>query len=185
MDVRNGVGGSRVFNHKIVDFHVFAFLEADAEVGLGQDAEVVADVGVFARHVDDHVAEGPFFDVLVLFGFQHAHEAEVLGRDFSVEVALENGVRHLVAEDDEPAATRVEQSLRTALNALDDAFVTFVEDDEHRVNLLGIRQFHHHFLFRELVEGTPQSPVSYFRQKIHAANVGKFCEMARCFGENR
>lgn len=185
MDVRNGVGGSWIFNHKVVDFYKFALLEADAEVSLGQGAEVVADVGVLARHVDDHVAEGPFFDIFVFFGFQHAHEAEVLGGDFSVEVALEYGVRHLVAEDDKPATTCVEQGFRTALNALDDAFVAFVKDDEHRVNLLGIRQFHYHFLFRELLEGSPQSPVSYFRQKIHAANVGKFYEMACRFGENR
>ena len=131
VNVRDGVGGSWVLDDQVVDFDKLTLLETDAEIGLGQCANVVADVGVLRRHVDDHVAEGPLLDVFVFFGFQHAHEAEVLGRNLGVEVALEDGVRHLVAKDDESAAACAEQGLRAAFNIFDNALVTFVDDDEH------------------------------------------------------
>ena len=65
----------------------------------------------------------------MLVGFQHAHEAEILGRDLVVEVALQDGVRHLVAEDDESATAGAEKGFHAALNVFVDAFVVFVEDD--------------------------------------------------------
>ena len=108
MDVRNWVSGTGILDKQVVDFLVLALMEANPEVRLGQGAKVVADFGVFARHVDEYVAERPLFDVLVFFRFQHAHKTEVLGRDFGVEVALQDGVRHLVAKDDEPAAACTE-----------------------------------------------------------------------------
>lgn len=103
VNVRHRVGAFVVFDDEVVDFQVFAAEETDAEIGLRQCADVVAHVGVFARHVDDDVAKWELADFLVFLWFQHAHETEVFGRDFRVEVALQNGVRHLVAKDDEAA----------------------------------------------------------------------------------
>ena len=185
MDVRHRVGGAWVVDDEVVDFHVFALLKADAEIGFGQGTDIIANVGVLASHVDNHVTEWPFLDVLVLVGFQDAHEAEVLGRDLGVEVALKDGIRHLVTENDKTAAARTKQGFRTALNIFDDALITLVDDDEHRVNLLDVRQFDPHFLFRELVERLAQGSIPDVVDEIHAANVGKFHEMARYFGENR
>ena len=120
---------------------MLALVETDPEVRLGQGAEVVADVGVLSRHVDNHVAEGQLFDVFVFVGFQHAHEAEILGRDLVEKVALQDSVRHLVAEDDESATVGAEQTFRAAFDVLDDAFVVFVKNDKDGVNSLKIRHF--------------------------------------------
>ena len=139
MNVRNRVGGTRIFDEQVVDFLVFAVHETDSEISLRQSANVVADVGILAGHVDNHIAERPLFNVLVLFRFQHAHKTEVLGRDFGVEVALQDGVRHLVTKDDEPAATCPKQTFGTAFDIFDNAFVTFIENDENRVNPLSVR----------------------------------------------
>ena len=136
MDVRNWVSGTRIFDDHVIDFLVLAFMEADSEVRLGQGAKVVADFGVLCRHVDEYGAERQFSDKLVLVGFQHVHEAKVLGRDFSVEVALQYGVRHLVAEDDDSATTGAKQAFGTAFDVLDDAFVAFVENDQNGVKSL-------------------------------------------------
>ena len=65
----------------------------------------------------------------MLVRLQHTHEAEVLGRDFTVEVALQDGVRHLVAEDDETTAAGAKQGLHTAFYILVYALVMLVEDD--------------------------------------------------------
>ena len=62
----------------------------------------------------------------MLVGFQDAHKTKVLRRNLSVEVALQDGVRHLVAKDDKPASVGAKQALNTAFNILDDAFVAFV-----------------------------------------------------------
>ena len=88
MDVGNGVGSTRILDDQVVDGLVFALVEADAEVRLGQGAEVVADFSVFARHVDEYRAERQFLEEFMLVGFQDTHEAEILGCDLGVEVAL-------------------------------------------------------------------------------------------------
>ena len=129
MDVRNGIGGARIIDDQVVDGLVFALVETDSEIRLRQGAEIVADVSVFAGHIDEYRTERQLSDELMLVGFQHAHEAEVLGGDFGVEVALQDGVRHLVAEDDEPATANTKQSFYAAFDVLDDAFVAFVEND--------------------------------------------------------
>ena len=129
MDVGNGVGGTRILKDHVVDGLVLALVEADAEIRLRQGAKVVADFGVLARHVDEYRTERQFLEKLVLVRFQDAHEAEVLGRDLGVEVALEDGVRHLVAENDEAASVGTKQALHAAFDVLDDALVAFVQDD--------------------------------------------------------
>ena len=126
VDVGNRVGGARILDNQVVDGLVLALVETDAEVCLRQGAEVVADFGVLARHIDKYRAERQLLEELVLVGFQDAHEAEVLGRDFGVEVALEDGVRHLVAEKDKATSVGAKQALNAAFNILDDTFVAFV-----------------------------------------------------------
>ena len=154
MDVRDGVGGSWVFYNHVVDLLVLAFVETNPEIRLGQGAKVVANLGIFCRHIDEQSAERQLLDKLMLVGFQYAHETEVLGRDFGVKVALEDGVRHLVAEDDETATADAKQTLRAALDVLDDALVTFVKDNQHGVKSLEIRHFSHWFLGEELLQST-------------------------------
>ena len=97
MNVRNRVGGTRILDEQVIDALVLALVETNPEVRLRQGAEVVADFGVFACHVDEYVAERQLPDEFMLIGFQYVHEAEVLGRDFTIKVALQDGVRHLVA----------------------------------------------------------------------------------------
>ena len=129
MDVGNRVGGSRILDDQIIDLLVLALVETNPEVCLGQGAEVIADIGVFARHIDEYRAEWQFFDEFMLVGFQYTHETEVFGSDFCVKVTLQDGVRHLVAKYDESATAGTKQTFRTALNVLDDAFVAFVQND--------------------------------------------------------
>ena len=88
VDVRNGVGSSGIFDNHVVKLLVLALMETDSEIRFGQGAEVVADFGVLGCHVDEHGAEWQFLEELMLVGFQHAHKAEVLRRNFGVEVAL-------------------------------------------------------------------------------------------------
>ena len=154
VNVGDGVGASRVLDYQVIEPCVFALLEADPEVRLRQGAEVVADFGVLPRHVDDHGAVGQLLEVFVLVGFQYAHEAEVLGRDLVVEVALQDGVRHLVAEDDKATATGAEKGLHAALYVFMYAFVVLVEDNQHRTNSLKIRHFSCRLLGEKLLQGT-------------------------------
>ncbi len=154
VNVGDGVGASRVLDHQVIETCVFALLEADPEVRLRQGAEVVADFGVLPRHVDDHGAVGQLLEVFVFVGFQHTHEAEVLGCDLVVEVALQDGVRHLVAEDDKATATGAEEGLYAALYVFMYAFVVLVEDDQHRINSLKIRHFSCRLLGEKLLQGT-------------------------------
>ena len=154
VDVRNGVGGSRVFDNQVVKQLVLALMETDSEVCFGQGAEVVADFGVLGCHVDEHGAEWQFLEELMLVGFQHTHKAEVLRRNLGVEVALQDGVRHLVAENDESATVGAKQTFCTALDVLDDALVAFVKNNQHGVNSLEIRHFNCWFLSEELLQGT-------------------------------
>jgi len=160
VDVRNRVGGTRVLDDQVVDLLVLALVETNSEVRLGQGAEVVADFGVLACHVDEHRAERQLLDELVLVGFQDAHETEVLGRDFRVEVALQDGVRHLVAKDEKTASVDAKQTLGTTLDVFDNALVAFVEDNQYGVNPLEIRHFCCWFLREELLQSAIQSPVS-------------------------
>ena len=155
MDVGDGVGASRVLDHQVIETRVFALLEAYPEIRLRQGAEVVADFGVFACHVDEYVAERQLSDELMLIGFQHIHEAEILGRDFTIEVALQDGVRHLVAKDDEPASTNTEKAFYAAFDILMDALVVLVKNDENGAKPLKVR----HFCRRLLVEKLLQSLV--------------------------
>ena len=105
MNVRNRVGGTRILDEQVIDALVLALVETNPEVRLRQGAEIVADVSVFACHIDEYRTERQLSDELMLVGFQHAHEAEVLGRNLRVEVALQDGVRHLVTKDNETAST--------------------------------------------------------------------------------
>ena len=150
MDVGDRVGISGVLDDQVINSHIFALLEANPEIRLRQGAEVVADFGALARHIDDHRAVRQFLKVFVLVGFQHAHEAEVLGCDFVVEVALQDGVRHLVAEDDEPATAGAEEGLHTAFYAFVDALVVLVEDDQNGVHPLKIGHLGHCLLGEKL-----------------------------------
>jgi len=160
MNVRNRVGGTRILDKQVIDFLVLALVETNPEVRFGQGAKVVANFGVFARHVDEYVAERPLFDVLVLFRFQHAHETEVLGRDFGVEVALQDGVRHLVAKDDEPAAACTEQAFYATFNILVDTLIVLVKDDEDGVKSLKIRHFCRCFLVEKLLQSLVECSIS-------------------------
>ena len=54
VDVGNRVGVSGIFDDQIIKPGVFTLLEADPEVRLRQSAEIVADFGTLASHVDDH-----------------------------------------------------------------------------------------------------------------------------------
>lgn len=154
MNVRNRVGGTRILDEQVIDALVLALVETNPEVRLRQGAEVVAYFGVFACHVDEYVAERQLPDELMLIGFQHVHEAEILGRDFTIEVALQDGVRHLVAEDDKATATGAEKGLHAALYVFMYAFVVLVEDDQHRTNSLKIRHFSCRLLSEKLLQGT-------------------------------
>ena len=154
MNVRNRIGGARIRNKQVVDTLVLALVETDSEIRFRQGTEVVADFGVLGCHVDKHGAERQLFDELVLVGFQYTHKAEVLRRNLGVEVALQDGVRHLVAKDDEPATAGTKQTFSTALNVLDDALVAFVKDNQNGGNSLEIRHFCHRFLGKELLQGT-------------------------------
>ena len=129
MDVRNGVGASWVFNNQVIDADIKALLEADSEIRFWQRAKVVADFGILASHVDDHRAVRQLFDEFMLVGFQHTHEAKILWGDFAVEVALKDGVRHLVAEDDKTATANAKQGFHTAFDVFMYAFVVLVKDD--------------------------------------------------------
>ena len=108
MNVRNGIGGARIIDDQVVDVLVLALMEADSEVRFRKGAKVIADFGVLRRHVDKNTTEWQLPDELVLVGFQYIHEAKVLGRNLCVEVALQDGVRHLVAEDDDSTTTSPE-----------------------------------------------------------------------------
>ena len=90
--------------------------------------------------------------IFVLVGLQHTHEAEVLRRDLVIEVALQDGVRHLVAEDDEPAAAGTEKGFHAALYVFVYALVVFVEDDQNRVNPLKIGHFGRRLLGKKLLK---------------------------------
>lgn len=153
MDVRNRVGGTRVLDEQVIDLLVLALMETDPEIRLRQSAKVVADFCILCRHVDEYGTERQFPDELVLVRFQHTHETEVFGRDLGVKVALQDGVRHLVAEDNEPAAAGTEQTFCTAFDVLDDTFVTFVKDNQDGVKSLQIRHFCHWFIGEELLQG--------------------------------
>ena len=126
MDVGDRVGVSGIFDDQVIDGHVFALLEADSEIRLRQGAQVVTDFRALASHVDDHRTVWQLFEIFDFIGLQHTHETEVLGCDFVVEVALQNGVRHLVAEDDEPATCGTEEGLHAAFDAFVNALVVFV-----------------------------------------------------------
>lgn len=152
MNVRNRVGGTRILDEQVIDALVLALVETNPEVRLRQGAEVVADFGVFACHVDEYVAERQLSDELMLIGFQHVHEAEILGRDFTIEVALQDGVRHLVAKDDEPASTNTEKAFYAAFDILMDALVVLVKDDENGAKPLKIRHFCRRFLVEKLLQ---------------------------------
>ena len=160
MNVRNRVGGTRILDEQVIDALVFALVETDPEVRLRQSAKVVADFGVFACHVDEYVAERQLPYELMLVGFQHVHEAEVLGRDFAIEVALQDGVRHLVAKDDEPASAHAEQTFHAAFDILVDALVVLVKNDENGVNSLKIRHFCSRFLAEKLLQSLVECPIS-------------------------
>ena len=108
MDVRNGVGSSRILDDQIIDGLVLALMETDSEVRLGQSAEVVADIRILARHIDEYRTERQLFDEFVLVGFQYTHKAEVFWSYFGVQVTLQDGVRHLVAKDDESTTAGTE-----------------------------------------------------------------------------
>ena len=136
MDVRNGVGGSRILDDQIIDGLVLALVETDSKVRLRQGAEIVTDIGILARHIDEYRAERQLFDEFMLVRFQHTHKAEVFRGDLGIEVALQDGVRHLVAKDDEATTAGTKQTLCTALNFLDDAFVAFVKNNQNRVKSL-------------------------------------------------
>ena len=152
VDVGDRVGVSGVLDDQVIDGHVLALLEADPEIRLRQGAEVVADFGALARHVDDHCAVRQLLKIFVLVGLQHTHEAEILGRDLVVEVALQDSVRHLVAEDDEPAAAGTEKGFHAALYVFVYALVVFVEDDQNRVNPLKIGHFGRRLLGKKLLK---------------------------------
>ena len=129
VDVGDRVGVSGVLDDQVIDGNILALLEANPEVRLRQGAKVVADFGALARHVDNHCAVGQLFKIFVLVGLQHAHEAEVLGRDFVVEVALKYGVRHLVAKDDESATIGAEKGFYAAFNVFVNTLVVLIKDD--------------------------------------------------------
>ena len=84
MNVRNGVGGSRIFDDQVVNRLVFALVETNSEIRFRQSAEVVADIRIFACHIDEYGTERQLSDELMLIGFQHTHEAEVLRGDFGI-----------------------------------------------------------------------------------------------------
>lgn len=88
IDVRNGVGGSRIFDEQVVDLPVLALVETNPEVRFRQSAEIVADFGVFGCHVDEQSTEWQLFDELMLVGFQYAHGPKVFGCNLGVEVTL-------------------------------------------------------------------------------------------------
>ena len=152
MDIRNGVGGSRVFDNQVIDGLVLALVETDSEVRLGQGAEIVADIRILARHIDEYRTERQLFDEFVLVGFQYTHKAEVFWSDFSVKVTLQDGVRHLVAKNDEATTAGTEQTLCTALYVLDNAFVAFVQDNQNGAKSLKVRHFYHRFFSEELLQ---------------------------------
>ena len=181
VDVGNGVSASRVFDDQIVNADVLALLETDSEIRFRQGAEVVADFGVLSRHVDDHRAIRKLPEVFVLVGLQHTHETEVLRRDFVVEVALQDGVRHLVAEDDEAATANAEQGFHTAFDVLVYALVVFIKDDQHRVHALKIGHLSYRLFREKLLEGTFKGSISKIGRNFHAANLGKFYEIAGLF----
>ncbi len=181
MDVGNGVSASWVFDDQVVDVDMLALLKADSEIRFRQRAEVVADFGAFPCHVDNHGTIRKLPEILVLFGLQHTHEAEVLRRDFVVEVALQDGVRHLVAEDDEPATPNAKQGFHTAFDVLVYALVLFVEDDQHRVDPLEIGHLGYRLLREKLLEGTLKGSVSEIGRNFHAANLGKIYEIGGLF----
>ena len=152
MNVRNRVGGTRILDEQVIDALVLALVETDSEVRLRQGAEIVADFGVFACHVDEYVAERQLSYELMLVGFQHVHEAEILGRDFTIEVALQDGVRHLVAKDDKPATAYTEKAFYVAFDILMDALVVLVKDDENGAKSLKVRHFCRLFLVEKLLQ---------------------------------
>ena len=152
MDVGDGVGGAWILDDQVIDALALALVETDSEIRFRQGAEVVADFGILARHVDEYRAERQLFEELVLVRLQHTHEAEVLGRDFGVEVALQDGVRHLVAQDDEAAPVGTKEAFYTALDVLDDALVAFVQDNQNGVNSLQIRHFCCRFFSEKLLQ---------------------------------
>ena len=181
MDVGNRIGASRILDDQVVDADILALLETDSEIRFRQRAEVVADLGAFPRHVDNHGAVWQLPEVLMLLGFQHTHEAEVLRRDFVVEVALQDGVRHLVAEDDEAATANAEQGFHTAFDVLVYALVVFIKDDQHRVHALKIGHLGYRLFREKLLEGTFKGSISKIGRNFHAANLGKFYEIAGLF----
>ena len=152
MNVGDRVGVSGVLDDQIVDGHVFALLEADSEIRLRQGAQVVADFRALASHVYDHRTVRQFFEIFDFIGLQHTHEAEVFWGDVVVEVALQNGVRHLVAEDDEPATCGTEEGLHAAFDAFVNALVVFVQDDQNGVNSLKIGQLSHGLFGEKLLK---------------------------------
>lgn len=141
MDVGNRVCGTRILNDQVVDFQVFALVETNSEVRLGQSADVVADITVFSRHVDNHVARRQLADVFVLLRLQNVHETEVLRCNLIKHIALQNVVGHLVAQNQEPAAIGAEKAFYATLDILDNALVAFVEYNQCRINSLNIRKF--------------------------------------------
>ena len=181
VDVGNGVSASWVFNDQVVDVDMLALLKADSEIRFRQRAEVVADLGAFPCHVDNHGTVGKLPEILVLFGLQHTHETEVLRRDFVVKVALQDGVRHLVAKDNEPASANAKQGFHTAFYILVYALVVFVEDDQHRVDPLEIGHLGYRLLREKLLEGTLKGSVSEIGRNFHAANLGKIYEIGGFF----
>lgn len=181
VDIGNGVSASRVFDDQIVNADVLALLETDSEIRFRQGAEVVADFGVLSRHVDDHCAVRKLPEILVFVGLQYTHETEVLRRDLVVEVALQDGVRHLVAEDDKAASANAKQGFHTAFDVLVYALVVFVEDDQHRVDPLKIGHLGYRLLREKLLEGTFKGSISEIGRNFHAANLGKIYEIAGLF----
>ena len=151
MNIRNGVGGSRILDDQVVDGLVLALVETDSKVGLWQGAEVVADIGILACHIDKYRAERQLFDELVLVGFQYAHETEVFRGDLGIEVALQDGVRHLIAKNDESATAGTKQTFSAALNVFDDAFIAFVQNNQNRAKTLKVRHFYHRFFIEKLL----------------------------------
>ena len=138
------------------------FFHTDAEGGVRESGEVVADVDMVFGHVDNEVRHWKLANLFLLLGLQDLHETKVLGGHLAVLVAEQDIVGGFFSDDDEPDSADAEKSLDAFFNGTDGLLVEVFEDDDDRVEFLKVRHATAFLLRDELVDGAMEDSISQF-----------------------
>ena len=136
--------------------------EADTETGVGQGGQVVGDVDVFFRHVDEQMGHGEFTNLFLFLCLEHLHKSEVLGGHFTVLVTEQYVVGGFLGDDDKPNPPDAEKALDTLFDGTDGLLVEVLQNDDDRVELFEIGHAASVLVLDKLVDGAVQDSISQF-----------------------